>query len=403
MRQAVAGFRASRLLRLVRPVLNLDRARRWLRQVGALMLKEWRQLVRDRALFSYVIYIFTFDIMIAAGAPELDLRNASLGVVDRDQSVASRDLSYRLRSPYYSVFTVPDRHAELQRRLDHGELRAVLTIPHGFERALMTGKTADLQLLIDASDANLSYLLASYTERIVAPLAAEYAGRRNAAGGYRDTWPEVRLRARNRFNPAMREAWFATIGELIAMVTVAAILLPAAALVREKERGTIEQLLVSPLTPLQIVLAKIWAMTAVILLGTAVAVGGVMHAWLGVPFRGSALLFFALVALYAMSASGLGVLAATFARNSGQIGLVVLMLVMPIINLSGTWNLVESMPEWLRVAINLSPMRHFVDITYGVLLKGADAAMIAAPAAKMALLGAAFCAAGVARFRRQFR
>jgi ABC-2 type transport system permease protein len=187
------------------------------------------------------------------------------------------------------------------------------------------------------------------------------------------------------------------------MVTVAAILLPAAALVREKERGTIEQLLVSPLTPLQIVLAKILAMTTVILLGTAVAVGGIMYAGLGVPFRGSALLFLAMVALYAMSASGLGVLAATFARNSGQIGLIVLLLVMPIIMLSGTWNLVESMPQWLQAAINLSPMRHFVDIAYGIVLKGADFTTFAAPAVKMTLLGAAFCTAGVLRFRRQFR
>jgi ABC-2 type transport system permease protein len=213
----------------------------------------------------------------------------------------------------------------------------------------------------------------------------------------------VRLQARTRFNPTLRETWFATLSELITMVTVAAILLPAAALVREKERGTIEQLLVSPLTPLQIVLAKILAMTMVILLGTAVAVGGIMHAGLGVPFRGSALLFFAMVALYAMSASGLGMLAATFARNSGQIGLIVLLLVMPIIMLSGTWNLVESMPAWLQAAINLSPMRHFVDIAYGIVLKGADFTTIAAPAAKMTLLGAAFSAAGVLRFRRQFR
>lgn len=381
----------------------MDRTRRWLRQVGALILKEWRQLVSDRALFSFVVYIFTLDILMAAGAPELDLRNAPLGVVDRDQSTASRDLIYRLRSPYYSVHSVSDRDAELQHRLDRGELRAVLTIPHGFERALMTGKATDLQLVLDASDANLSYLLASYTERIVAPLAAEHLERRSAASGRRDTWPEVRLQARTRFNPALREAWFATISELITMVTVAAILLPAAALVREKERGTIEQLLVSPLTPLQIVLAKVLAMTVVILLGTAVAVGGVMHAWLGVPFKGSAPLFFSLVALYAMSASGLGVTAATFARNSGQIGLIVLLLVMPIIMLSGTWNLVESMPAWLRAAINLSPMRHFVDIAYGILLKGTDATTIAAPAAKMALLGAAFCVAGVLRFRRQFR
>jgi ABC-2 type transport system permease protein len=381
----------------------MERTRRWLRQVGALMVKEWRQLVRDRALFGYIIFIFTLDILLAAGAPALDLRNTPLGVADRDQSAASRELIYRLRPPYFATHEVFDNDVQLQRRLDHGELRAVLTIPHGFERALVTGTAIDLQLVLDASDANLSYLLASYAARIIAPLAAEYAERRSAAGGRRDSPPQVRLRARNHFNPALRETWFATLSELITMVTVAAILLPAAALVREKERGTIEQLLVSPLTPLQIVLAKILAMTVVILLGTAVAVGGIMHAWLGVPFNGSVLLFFAMVALYAMSASGLGVLAATFARNSGQIGLIVLLLVMPIIMLSGTWNLVESMPTWLQTAINLSPMRHFVDVAYGIVSKGVDFTTIAVPAAKMTLLGALFSAAGVLRFRRQFR
>jgi len=378
-------------------------ARRWLRQVGALMVKEWGQLVRDRALFGYIIFIFTLDILIAAGAPALDLHNTPLGVVDRDHSAASRELIYRLRPPYYAVHAVSGSELQLQRRLDRGELRAVLTILHGLKRALMTGTASDLQLVLDASDANLSYLLASYTTRILAPLAAEYVERRRAASGQHTAIPQVRLQARVRFNPALRETWFATLSELITMVTVAAILLPAAALVREKERGTIEQLLVSPLTPLQIVLAKILAMTTVILLGTAVAVGGIMHAGLGVPFRGSVPLFFAMVALYAMSASGLGVLAATFARNSGQIGLIVLLLVMPIIMLSGTWNLVESMPQWLQAAINLSPMRHFVDVVYGIVLKGTDVASVAAPAMKMALLGAAFCAAGVLRFRRQFR
>lgn len=381
----------------------MTRVRRWLRQVGALMAKEWRQLVRDRALFAFVIFIFTVDILIAGGAPELDLRNAPVGVVDRDRSAASRDLVYRLRPPYFAVEVVPEHEAELQHRLDRGELRAVLTIPHGFERDLASGRPTELQLIIDASDANLTYLLASYTQRIVAPLAAGQLERRDTTGARGAAGPEVQLQTRTRFNPTLREGWFTTISELIGMVTVAAILLPAAALVREKERGTIEQLLVSPLSPLQIVLAKVLAMTVVILLGTTVAVFGVMRGWLGVPFTGSAPLFFAFVALFAMTASGLGITAGTFARSSGQIGLIVLLLVMPIVMLSGTWNLVESMPGWLRAAINLSPLRHFVDIAYGVLLRGADATVLALPAAKIAVLGSVFFTAGVLRFRRQFR
>jgi ABC-2 type transport system permease protein len=378
--------------------------RRWLRQVGAIVVKEWRQLLRDRALLGFVVFIFTLDILIAAGSADFDLRMARVGVIDRDHSLASRDLIYRLRAPYFDTATVADDDALLQRRFERGELRAVLIIPHGFERALLAaGQPADLQLTVDASSSNLGYLVASYTERIVARLAAD-AGRRGSPPAARPGGaPQVRLQTHMRFNVDLRESWFSTISELLTMLTVASILLPAAALTREKERGTIEQLLVSPLTPLQIVSGKIVAMVVVTLLGSVVAIGVVMHGLLGVPVRGQPLLLLALVALYAMTCAGLGILAATFARNSGQVGLIVLLLVMPIIMLSGTWNFVESMPGWLRALVELSPLRHFVPAVYGVLLKGADAATVALPAAKIALLGAGFLALGVARFRRQFR
>jgi ABC-2 type transport system permease protein len=375
------------------------RTARWLRQVAALVLKEWRQLLRDTALAGFVVFIFTLDILIAAGAPALDLQAAPIGLIDRDASTASRELTGRLRAPYFDVRAVADDEQQVARALERGQLRAVLIVPHDFERALVRGETAQVQLVVEAADSNLGYLVASYTERILAPLAAEFA----AKGAAAHALPEVRLQARYRFNPALTEAWYSTISELLTMLTVASILLPAAALVREKERGTIEQLLVSPLSPLQIVLAKVLAMAGVVLTGSLVAVGLVMHVLLGVPVAGSAPLFFALVALYAMTASGLGIVAATFARSSGQVGLIVLLLVMPIIMLSGTWNLRESMPGWLQAAIYLSPLRYMVDIAYGVLLKGAGLAAVVKPAALMVLLGLAFLALGTARFRRQFR
>ncbi|MFM7461507.1 MAG: ABC transporter permease, partial [Burkholderiales bacterium] len=284
-------------------------AGRWLRQVAALVGKEWCQLLRDTALVGFVVFIFTLDILIAAGAPELDLRSAPVGLIDRDGSVASRELAGRLRAPYFDVRAIADDEAHVARQLERGQLRAVLTIPHDFERAFVRGETAQVQLVVEAADSNLGYLVASYTERILATLATEYSLARTAV-----VPPEVQLQARYRFNPALTETWYSTISELLTMITVASILLPAAAMVREKERGTIEQLLVSPLSPLQIVLAKVLAMAGVVLVGSTVAVGLVMHGLLGVPFVGSPPLFFSLVALYAMTASGLGVVAATFAR-----------------------------------------------------------------------------------------
>ena len=170
-----------------------------------------------------------------------------------------------------------------------------------------------------------------------------------------------------------------------------------------RARCTIEQLLVSPLAPFQIVLAKVLAMTLVMLAGAAVAVGVIMVWLLDVPFRGSPALFFALLAIYAVTTSGLGIFAATFARNSGQVGLIVLLIVMPILFLSGSWNIVEGMPGWLRAGIEFSPLRHFVPIAYGIILRGTELTMIWEPVLKMFALGAALFAAGVWRFRRQLR
>ena len=373
--------------------------RRWLTQVSALMTKEWKQLYRDRALLSFVIFIFTLDILLASGAPALDLKQTPIGIIDRDHSALSRELIYKLPAQQFTVVPMADQDHALER----GELRGVLTIPHGFEKDLLRAQSPALQLVVDASDANLGFLLSSYTERILFTLSGELVGGQAAAQGRAVVLPQIDIQPRTRFNPSLTESWYATLSELLTMVTVACILLPAAALVREKERGTVEQLLVSPLSPLQIVLAKAFAMTSVVLLGSLVAVGLVMHQLVGVPFVGSPWVFFSLIALYAITSSGLGVLASTFARNSGQVGLIVVLLVMPIIMLSGTWSLRESMPDWLQNMVAFSPMTYFVDIAYGVLLKGSDMAVLWPKALKMSLLGLAFWALGVYRFQRQFR
>lgn len=377
--------------------------RRWLTQVSALMAKEWKQLYRDRALLSFVIFIFTLDILLASGAPALDLKETPIGIIDRDHSTLSRELVYRLPGQQFRVVPLADQDRLVSRALERGELRGVLTIPHGFEKDLLRAQSPALQLVVDASDANLGFLLSSYTERILLTLSAELVGAQTASQGLGAGMPAIDVQPRTRFNPSLTEAWYATLSELLTMITVACILLPAAALVREKERGTVEQLLVSPLSPLQIVLAKAFAMTSVVLLGSLVAVGLVMHQLVGVPFVGSAGLFFTMVTLYALTSSGLGVLASTFARNSGQVGLIVVLLVMPIIMLSGTWSLREGMPLWLQHMVAFSPMTYFVDISYGVLLKGSELKVLWPMALKMSLLGLAFWALGVYRFQRQFR
>lgn len=376
----------------------------WLRQLEVMTYKELRQLVEDRALLIYILYSFTLQIFLAAGEMSTELKHAPLVVVDADHSSASRDLIYGFRPPHFKFAGELESAREGLRRLDRGEAAALLDIPGDFHETLNRGtQPAAVQLLVDTSKANIGYLVSSYGMRIGGDFSRDWALRNfmRLGGDMRDL-PRIQLESRIWYNPDLNEAWFGTLAELMTMITVACILLPATAMVREKERGTIEQLLVSPLTPLQLMASKILAMILVTLAGTAVSLFGIMSPFYSVPLQGNLLLFFAFTALYAFTNAGLGLVAATFARSSGQVGMIVLLMVMPIVMLSGTRTPPETMPQWLQALIMLFPMRHFIEITYGTLLRDAGLDVIGDSVLWMALLGSALFAVGLWRFRRQF-
>jgi ABC-2 type transport system permease protein len=376
----------------------------WARQVAALARKELRQLWRDRGLLGFVIYVFTFDIVLAAGGASFELNRMPVVVNDDDRSPAARDLAYRFQPPYFVLLGEVRNPAQVMSMLDREQARVLLDIPYDFSETLREGThPATVQLLVDASHSNSGYLAASYAAAITNSFGTEWSQRNLARAGIdASAIPHVENRIRLWHNADLNEPWFHTIAELTTMMTVVCILLPAAALVREKERGTIEQLLVSPLSPLQVMLAKVVAMEAVMLAGVAVALFGIMQPIYHVPAKGSLTLLFVLTAIFAFTNAGLGLAAATFARNSGQTGLLVLLIVMPIVCLSGTWTPLESMPGWLRTAMMLSPLRHFVDIVYSILLRGAGLAVLWKSVLAMMALGGALFAIGLVRFRRQF-
>lgn len=379
--------------------LGLSR-RLW--QIRVLTAKELRQLVRDRALLIFIVYSFTLHMFVAAGSEASDLRDARFLVRDLDGTPASRELVSRLLPPHYRPAGEVARPEEALDRLDRGSAVMLVEIPEGFSRTIDEGRqVATVQLLVDTSSANTGYLASAYTARIAARYGAERAQANLSRAGAREELPAIESRDRIWFNPTLDEKWFATIAELLTMITVACILLPAAALVREKERGTIEQLLVSPLTPFQVMFPKVVAMIVVTLLGTAVAYFGILRPFYGVPSRGSLVLFFGVTALYAFTNAGLGLLAATFTRRTAQVGMLMLLTVMPIIMLSGIRAPLESMPAWLQAAIWFSPLRHFLEVGYGILLRGAGARELWDSVLVMAGLGTVLFTAGLLRFRRQ--
>ncbi len=375
-----------------------------LRQLRAMTGKELRLLARDRALLFYAIYIFTLDILLAASALNTELHRAVVVVHDADRTAASRELLSGFRPPYFEFGGMVADPQEGMRFLDQGDAMVLLDIPDGFNATLIRGeRQATVQVLVDTTKASRGFLASSYTAQIADLLGRQWTERRlRSAGMNAAALPVIVHQRRTWYNPGFNENWYNSLAELLTMITVACLLLPAAALVREREHGTIEQLLVSPVSPFQVMLSKVLGMILVTLVGTAVSVFGIMRPVFGVPFEGSAFLFLSLTALYAFTTAGLGLAAATFARNSAQVGMLVLLMVVPINMLSGDRTPLEFMPQWLQALTNIFPLRHFIEIAFGVVLRGAGWAEVWRAAAIMAFLGCCGFGLGVWRFRRQF-
>jgi len=375
----------------------------WLRRLWVLTVKELRQFVREPVLLLFMVWLFTGNIYMQGSSVSMQLTSASLWTHDADKSAASRELLYRFRPPYFRHQGEIAHPQEGLRLLDQGKAMVLLDIPPHFEEALMRGEPTAVQMQVDGTHSVPSLLAASYAARIVGEFGLEAAlAREGLATARLEAVPVILDDQRVWFNPNQKDTWFMPISELLEGITILSILLPAAALVREKERGTLEQLLVAPLSPLQIMLPKVLAMTVVILAGVSLSLFTVILPVFDVPVKGSLPLFYAVTALYVFANAGLGLFAATLARNLAQIGLLSLLIVAPIILLSGLWTPPEAMPEWLRLGTLVSPLRHYIDATYGILLKGAGVDLLWDSILALGLVGGVIFAFGVWRLRHQF-
>jgi ABC-2 type transport system permease protein len=384
------------------PGSNSQRAVIWWRRLVVMTRKEMLQLFRDVPIVLFLVYSFTLAVYITGNGLRSQLHNASLAVYDADHSFSSRELIHAFQAPFFRLEGEIADPQEGLRRLDRGKAMAILEIPPRFHEQLVAGEPTAVQLLVDTTNSPQGLSAANYAARIVARFGQETALARAGNSESSQNLPVIESDHRVWYNPDQNEAWFESISHLLRQITIFAILLPAAALVREKERGTVEQLLVSPLTPLQIMLPKVLSTTVVILCATAVGLFGIMQPVFGVPINGSITLFFGLTALFVFTTAGMGLAAATLARNQAQVGLMTLLVVGPMLLLSGLMAPMEAMPEWVRYLMGASPLRYFIEITHGILLKGAGLNILWDSMLAMALLGAALFGFGMWRFRRQF-
>ena len=375
----------------------------WWRRMAVMTIKELKQFYRDPVLLIIIVYFFTADVYMAGAGMSMDLHNGAIAIIDHDHSASSRELTYRLQPPYFDLKGEIFDMKTARNLLDSGEIQAILDIPTHFQHDLLLGKQVALQLQVDASNTSLGTLISSYVGEISARFGQDYSLQRLGLNTEQlQATPIISDRHRVLYNSNQTDSWFMSISELLTVITMLSMMLPAAAAVREKERGTIEQLTVSPLTPLQILLPKVLAMGLVILFATAVCLYWVIVPAFHMPIRGSRILFFSVTALYVFATSGIGLFIAAISRNLGQVSMLVMLILMPILLLSGAWTPPEAMPAGLRYAMYISPLYYFTEMGYDILLKGAGLDILWDSVLGLIILGSVIFSLGIWRFKRQF-
>ncbi|KJV33937.1 ABC transporter [Aquitalea magnusonii] len=373
------------------------------RRFAVMLMKELKQLGRDRVLLAFIVYAFTADIFLAASGVSLSLNHAATLVQDLDRSPQSRELLSRFQQPYFRIDGTVSQDAAALAALDQGRAMLVLSVPPQFGRDLANGRPTSLAMQVDTTNSVLGFLATSHAQQIVSQYELERAIQRLGMGEVATrNLPQVQNDIRVWYNPNQEDSWFMGISEMLNIATVFAVLLPAAAMVREKERGTVEQLIVSPLSPFGILLPKVVSMTGVILCGVALSLFLVLIPVFAIPVKGSLLLFFALSGLYVFTTAGLGLFAATIARNLAQAGMLSILILAPMLFLSGAWTPPEAMPGWLRGLMFASPLHYYLDIAFGILLKGQGLADLQSAILGMGGIGVLVFGAGLLLFRRQF-
>jgi len=356
-------------------------------------IKELRSLQHDLALVLLILWAFSMGIYSAATSMPESLHNAAIAVVDEDQSQLSERLIQAFQEPY---FRTPERIdlSEMDRGMDAGRYTFTLNIPPNFQRDVLAGRSPAIQLNVDATQVSMAFTGAGYIQNIGASEVAEFVRR------YRgDLQQPAELVLRVQFNPNLTRAWFGSVMEVINQITMLSIILTGAALIREREHGTVEHLLVMPVTPLQIMLAKVWSMGLVVLTAAALSLLLVVQGWLQVPIEGSIALFLAGAALHLFATTSMGIFFGTVARSMPQLGLLIILVLLPLQILSGGTTPRESMPELVQHIMLAAPTTHFVALAQAILYRGAGFAIVWPYMLAIAGIGALFFIAALTRFR----
>lgn len=364
------------------------------RNIAQLGIKELYSLLRDPIMLVLIVYAFSFSIYTAATAMPETLHKAPIAVIDEDRSPLSERIVDALYPPY---FMPPTRItlSELDARMDAGLDTFALYIPASFQRDVLAGRAPTIQLSVDATRMSQAFTGSGHIQTIVLDQINEFVRRERAV-----SIPPVELVLRARFNPELNKSWFGGAMQIINNITMLSIVLTGAALIREREHGTLEHLLVMPVSPFEIMASKVLAMAAVVLVASAFSLNVVVRGLMGVPIEGSLPLFFFGAALHLFATTSLGIVLATLARSMPQFGMLLLMVLLPLQMLSGGSTPRESMPELVQFVMLAAPNTHFVLLSHGILYRGAGLEVVWPQLISLTVIGSILFTFSLARFRK---
>jgi ABC-2 type transport system permease protein len=355
--------------------------------------KELRSFSHDFVLIAFVVYAFTLAVISHAQSYSQEVHNASIGIVDEDHSELSRRITRAFLPPY---FKPPQAVAErdIVPLMNSRRFTFIVDIPPNFERDVKAGRQPIVQVNVDATLMVQAGLGSGYVQQIISNEIADFLSRSEGA-----PLSTVNLVVRILFNPNITTAWFTSVMGVINNVTMLAIILAGAAVVREREHGTMDHLLVMPLTPFEIAMAKVWANGLIIAVATALTLYVIIRGLLAIPIMGSIPLFMAGVLIYLFFATAIGIFLGTVARSMPQLGLLFILVYMPMNMLSGGNTPLESMPPWLATIMEALPSTHFVSFAQSILFRGAGIEVVWEEFLAVGLIGGLFFFLAILRFR----
>jgi len=368
--------------------------RRHLLNIYRLGIKELYSLWRDKIMVILIAYSFTIAIYVGGTAASSELNKAPIAFVDEDRSVLSTKIISAFYPPRFIVGQLADS-TQIDSKLDKGLYTFTVTIPADFEKDIIRGRQPQIHVNIDATRMTQAGIGAGYIQQIINSEINDYM-----QSLHKTNELPIGLVTRMKYNPNLTGSWFGSVMEIISQITLLSIILTGAALIREREHGTLEHLLVMPLNAVEIMLAKIWSMTLVVLLAASVSLIFVVEGVLQVPITGSETLFLLGSFFILFATSSMGIFMGTIARTMPQLGLMFILTVLPMLLLSGNVTPYESMPEILQKIMLVFPTTHYVGMAQAVLFRGAGIDMVWPQLLAMFAIGVAFFVFALLLFKR---